>query len=86
MCFGAKCSTCSKQSWRGCGSHLPSVFANVKEEDWCVCEPKVEVNGTKYPPQAKMAMPTLPSWMKFGGGSKETTTDNATAEAASKTA
>ncbi len=37
MCRGVKCSTCSKQSWAGCGMHLPSVFQNVKFEDRCTC-------------------------------------------------
>ena len=61
----------AKQAWRGCGSHLPSVFANVPEDKWCTCEPKVEVNGKSYPPQAKMSL-GLPSFIKnlVGGGSK----------------
>lgn len=42
-----------KQAWFGCGSHLASVFANVPEDEWCICEPKVEKDGKKYPPQAK---------------------------------
>ncbi|EAA28600.1 hypothetical protein GE21DRAFT_4681 [Neurospora crassa] len=53
MCMSATCPTCSKQAWRGCGSHVPSVFAGVPEDKWCTCEPKVEVNGVQYPPQAK---------------------------------
>ncbi|KAK4115360.1 hypothetical protein N656DRAFT_704035 [Canariomyces notabilis] len=71
MCFGTTCPTCSKQAWRGCGSHVPSVFANVPEEEWCTCEPKVEVNGRSYPPQAKMQL-GMPSWLKgWTGGNKQ---------------
>lgn len=42
-----------KQAWFGCGNHVASVFANVPEDDWCTCEPKVEKDGKQYPPQAK---------------------------------
>ncbi|KAK0711253.1 hypothetical protein B0H67DRAFT_455999, partial [Lasiosphaeris hirsuta] len=52
MCFGANCSKCSKKAWRGCGSHIPAVFNNVPEDQWCTCDPKVEVDGKSYPPQA----------------------------------
>ncbi|KAK4239789.1 hypothetical protein C8A03DRAFT_32153 [Achaetomium macrosporum] len=52
MCMSAVCPTCSKTTWRGCGSHIPSVFANIPEDEWCTCEPKVEKEGKQYPPQA----------------------------------
>jgi hypothetical protein len=42
----------AKTTWRGCGSHVPSVFANIPEDQWCTCEPKVEKEGKQYPPQA----------------------------------
>lgn len=66
----------AKQSWRGCGSHLPTVFANVPEDQWCTCEPKYEVNGKEYPPAAKVnLMPSMamPSFLKgwVGGGKAE---------------
>lgn len=66
----------AKQSWRGCGSHLPTVFANVPEDQWCTCEPKYEVNGKEYPPAAKMnLMPSMamPSFLKnlVGGKTEE---------------
>ncbi|KAK0722863.1 hypothetical protein B0T26DRAFT_616572, partial [Lasiosphaeria miniovina] len=51
MCYSASCPACTKTSWRGCGSHLSNVFADVPEEERCTCEPKVEVDGTEYPPQ-----------------------------------
>ncbi|KFY16015.1 hypothetical protein V491_05469 [Pseudogymnoascus sp. VKM F-3775] len=40
------------KTWWGCGSHIPSVMDNVPEDDRCTCEPKVDVNGTNYPPKA----------------------------------
>ncbi|KAK3995984.1 hypothetical protein QBC44DRAFT_4937 [Cladorrhinum sp. PSN332] len=44
------------KSWRGCGSHVPSVLSSVPEKEWCTCTPKFAVassNGEKeYPPQA----------------------------------
>jgi hypothetical protein len=27
----------------------------VEKDDWCKCEPKVEKNGTEYPPMGKTA-------------------------------
>ncbi|EHA54083.1 hypothetical protein MCOR27_008522 [Pyricularia oryzae] len=54
MCMGATCGTCSKKTWRGCGSHISSAMAGVPESEWCTCEPKVEFEGTMYPPAAKM--------------------------------
>ncbi|KAI1493733.1 hypothetical protein F5X96DRAFT_666488 [Biscogniauxia mediterranea] len=49
MCMKATC----KISWFGCGAHIPSVLDRIAADEWCTCEPKVEVNGTKYPPRAK---------------------------------
>ncbi|KAL8420023.1 hypothetical protein RB594_002976 [Gaeumannomyces avenae] len=69
MCFGATCGTCSKKSWRGCGSHIPSAMSGVKEEDWCTCEPKVTVDGKEFPPAAKVSIPGA-AWLGslLGGG------------------
>ncbi|KAH9908806.1 hypothetical protein F4778DRAFT_365470 [Xylariomycetidae sp. FL2044] len=53
MCMRRQCSTCNKASWFGCGAHIPGVLDQVAAEDWCTCEPKVEVDGKKYPPKAK---------------------------------
>ncbi|KAK4137847.1 hypothetical protein BT67DRAFT_123417 [Trichocladium antarcticum] len=53
MCMPATCPTCDKKTWRGCGSHIASVFTDVPEKEWCTCEPKVEVDGKEYPPQLK---------------------------------
>ncbi|VBB86496.1 Putative protein of unknown function [Podospora comata] len=57
MCFGSSCPNCSKQSWRGCGSHVPSVLGSVPEDKWCTCEPKFTVSGKDYPPQAGQGKP-----------------------------
>ncbi|KAK0661178.1 hypothetical protein QBC41DRAFT_330600 [Cercophora samala] len=57
MCFGSSCPNCSKQSWRGCGSHVPSVLGSVPEDKWCTCEPKFTVAGKDYPPQAGQGKP-----------------------------
>ncbi|KAK5664249.1 hypothetical protein OQA88_466 [Cercophora sp. LCS_1] len=67
----------AKKAWRGCGSHIPTVFANVPEDQWCTCEPKTEVNGKKYPPMAKLNV-GLPSWMTswMGGGSSNKTSED----------
>ncbi|KAH7041029.1 uncharacterized protein B0I36DRAFT_358240 [Microdochium trichocladiopsis] len=70
MCYGATCPTCSKKSWRGCGSHIPSALSGIPESKWCDCEPRVVVNGKAYPPAAKFEIPGA-SWISswFGGGS-----------------
>ncbi|KAK0385761.1 hypothetical protein NLU13_6938 [Sarocladium strictum] len=71
MCFKATCPTCSKASWRGCGSHIPQALANVPQSEWCSCPPRVTVNGRQYPAAAAMAFPGY-SWITgwFGGGNK----------------
>ncbi|KAK4043947.1 hypothetical protein C8A01DRAFT_31820 [Parachaetomium inaequale] len=53
MCMSATCQTCNKQTWRGCGNHVATVFADIPEDERCICEPKVEKDGKEYPPQAK---------------------------------
>jgi hypothetical protein len=41
-----------KTSWFGCGNHIPGVLDSVPADQLCTCEPKVEVEGKKYPPKA----------------------------------
>lgn len=48
-------SLSGKRSWWGCGNHIPSIMDTVPEPDRCNCEPKVEVDGSKYPPKAAKA-------------------------------
>ncbi|KAF6220715.1 hypothetical protein HO133_003148 [Letharia lupina] len=44
-----------KSSWWGCGQHVPMVMDKLPQESWCTCEPKVEKEGTRYPPMAPKA-------------------------------
>ena len=37
MCYEAKCKTCGKTAWGGCGMHLESVFRGVPMETRCFC-------------------------------------------------
>ncbi|KAH9884578.1 hypothetical protein F4778DRAFT_762703 [Xylariomycetidae sp. FL2044] len=69
MCYSATCPTCSKKSWRGCGSHIESALSGVPEDQWCACGPPIMLGGKAYPPAAKMEIPGL-SWVTswFGGG------------------
>lgn len=59
----------AKKSWRGCGKHIPSALSGVPEDEWCACEPKVEVDGKSYPHAARVAIPGA-SWLSglVGGG------------------
>ncbi|KAK4231522.1 hypothetical protein QBC38DRAFT_465961 [Podospora fimiseda] len=53
MCFGSTCPICSLKTWRGCGSHVPSVLSSTPKTEWCTCIPRFTAsNGQEYPPQA----------------------------------
>lgn len=39
MCFQATCDACQKPTWQGCGQHIESALAGVKEADRCRCKP-----------------------------------------------
>lgn len=39
MCSPARCTTCGKTTWRGCGRHVDQVLANVPIPKRCTCEP-----------------------------------------------
>ncbi|KAF2202211.1 hypothetical protein GQ43DRAFT_369662 [Delitschia confertaspora ATCC 74209] len=54
MCHKAKCTTCSKTTWYGCGNHISSVMSNIPSEQWCSCDPKVERDGHAYPPMGSL--------------------------------
>ncbi|KAK8205930.1 hypothetical protein IWZ01DRAFT_510926 [Phyllosticta capitalensis] len=54
MCKKATCDTCQKTTWWGCGNHIPTVMADVPADEWCGCDPKVEIDGTKYPPKGSL--------------------------------
>ena len=38
MCSSARCATCGKTTWRGCGQHVDSVMSGVAPEQRCQCE------------------------------------------------
>lgn len=35
MCRPAKCKTCNKTTWAGCGQHIGAVKASVPADQWC---------------------------------------------------
>ena len=39
MCSPARCSTCGKTTWRGCGQHVEAVMSRVPATQQCRCEP-----------------------------------------------
>ncbi|KAA8573857.1 hypothetical protein MFRU_001g02510 [Monilinia fructicola] len=51
MCRQTSCPTCQKQTWVGCGLHLPSVFSSISADQRCTCVPKFEKDGVDYPPK-----------------------------------
>ena len=45
MCHAARCRTCGKTTWRGCGSHVAAVRARVPADEWCPGHPEAERRG-----------------------------------------
>jgi hypothetical protein len=39
MCHAARCRTCGKTTWRGCGRHVAHVKARVPADQWCPGHP-----------------------------------------------
>lgn len=35
MCRAAKCRTCGKTTWAGCGEHVQAVKKSVSAAQWC---------------------------------------------------
>lgn len=35
MCHAARCRTCGKTTWRGCGRHVAHVKSSVPADQWC---------------------------------------------------
>ena len=35
MCRAARCRTCGKTTWTGCGAHVAQVRAAVPPDQWC---------------------------------------------------
>lgn len=50
MCRPIDCSTCDKQTWIGCGLHIPRAMSAIPKENWCTCLHK---NGetSEFPPK-----------------------------------
>lgn len=46
MCHPARCRTCGKTTWRGCGRHVAQVQARVPADQWCPGDhPEVDRRG-----------------------------------------
>ena len=45
MCQPARCRTCGKTTWRGCGNHVAQVRARVSADEWCPGHPDAERHG-----------------------------------------
>lgn len=37
MCSPARCGTCGKVTWSGCGQHADGVLASVQPAERCTC-------------------------------------------------
>jgi hypothetical protein len=37
MCRAARCATCGRTTWAGCGKHVRQVMATVPEAQQCTC-------------------------------------------------
>ncbi|KAF2876749.1 hypothetical protein BDV95DRAFT_483614 [Massariosphaeria phaeospora] len=55
MCRKTACETCKKTTWVGCGRHVAGIMENIPREQWCVCAPDTEREGTHYPPMGTTA-------------------------------
>ena len=44
-----------KTTWWGCGKHVAGVMDNTPKEQWCTCAPRVEQQGTQYPPMGSLS-------------------------------
>ncbi|KAF2005936.1 hypothetical protein P154DRAFT_401920, partial [Amniculicola lignicola CBS 123094] len=50
MCRKTQCAVCNKTTWIGCGRHISSVLEAIPSDQWCTCGPRIEQEGTQYPP------------------------------------
>jgi hypothetical protein len=46
MCHPARCKTCGKTTWAGCGQHVAQVKATVPAAQWCPGHPTPQRHGT----------------------------------------
>lgn len=42
MCSPARCSTCGRTTWSGCGRHVDQVMSRVPRAQQCTCRPAVK--------------------------------------------
>lgn len=59
-----------KQTWTGCGSHVPSVIDPIPPSERCDCFPFFKFEGVHYPPKKGDATRLEGSEVKAGGGLK----------------
>jgi len=43
MCHEARCKSCGKTTWTGCGQHVDQVKARVPDANWCPGHPDQEI-------------------------------------------
>ncbi|KAN0104142.1 hypothetical protein V8E51_009887 [Hyaloscypha variabilis] len=66
-----------KATWSGCGAHVPGVMDSIPSSQRCTCEPKIERDGKKYPPQGPNPLIGAISgavgglWKMVSGGEKK---------------
>jgi hypothetical protein len=41
MCSPARCGSCGKTTWSGCGMHVDAVLSRVPQHRRCTCERNV---------------------------------------------
>ena len=58
MCMPAKCRTCGKASYVGCGAHVEQVLRGVAAADRCTCRQPEAQRGARTDPEAPPAAPT----------------------------
>lgn len=42
MCREARCRSCGKTTWAGCGNHVDAVMSRVPKQERCSCERRVD--------------------------------------------
>ncbi|MCX6462480.1 MAG: hypothetical protein NTW05_02635 [Pseudonocardiales bacterium] len=45
MCQRARCRTCGKATYTGCGQHVEQVLAGVPRDERCGCPPRARMGG-----------------------------------------
>lgn len=50
MCHAAKCRTCGKTTWSGCGRHVDVVKRGVPAAHWCDGHPETQASTPRRRP------------------------------------